>query len=426
VKSLIRYVPEDIMIDLGEDDLDPGAAEILFRHYRQAVRRFTRSSPAFTCERHQGGSNPGLFLKRIGGQWWAVHYEASECRPIRLPAPMSDEHKRQAEYWARAAQDAGYQAEFEARLSTRTRPDVLIHGPAETGIEVQRSPMTAAGAVERTRRAAAAGVTDLWFTTAATTPKWAWRVPTVLDRELGIAGEGQPWDTTPQRRSVHAAGLRVIRGARCEPGNFGRCPQGRRHCGRHHPKAEPWGGLSVDDVAGMFPARLIVPLRFRGVRMLGSRHRDAVFLVSPQSASLYTELTGLPAAPTFRPEAEDVPPWQPAGRSGCRNPQPDTGTTPQARCGVCQLPLHPALAQAGETTHPACDPDGLSGRWPASQPVTCALCGTAAAEGVLIRLVPGSAAPGGSPRIGHDRCVTDWASRNLGAHVPPHAPRAAN
>jgi hypothetical protein len=96
--------------------------------------------PAFTCERHQDGSNPGLFLKKIGGQWRAVHYEASTCEAIRLPAPMSDEHKRQAEYWARAAEDAGYRAEAERSLSTGTRPDVLIHGPVETGIEVQRSP----------------------------------------------------------------------------------------------------------------------------------------------------------------------------------------------------------------------------------------------------------------------------------------------
>jgi hypothetical protein len=175
----------------------------------------------------------------------------------------------------------------------------------------------------------------------------------------------------------------------------------------------------------MFPARLIVPLRFRGVRTLGSRHRDAVFLVSPQSASLYTELTGLPAAPSFRPDAEDIPPWQPAGRSDCHNPQPGTSATPRARCGVCQLPLHPALTQAGETTHPACDPDGLAGRWPASQPVTCALCGATAAAGDLIRLVPGFPASGGRPRIGHDCCVINWASRHLGVHVPPQPPLAA-
>ena len=245
MKSLIRYVPEDVIIDLAAPDLGhPDAAAIIERHYRQgswADRRFNRSHPAFTCLKHEDGSNPGLFIKNIDGEWWAVHYEASGCKPVRVPTPMSDEHKRQAEYWARAAQDAGYRAELEQALGTGTRPDVLIHGPVQTGVEVQWSPMSAGNAVRRTSRAARAGVTDLWFTTRmAATPKWLWRVPTVLNRELGVPGEGQPWDTLPRRRSVTAAGLRIVRTARCTPENFGLCPYGRGHCGKHHPKPEPW------------------------------------------------------------------------------------------------------------------------------------------------------------------------------------------
>jgi hypothetical protein len=115
------------------------------------------------CVTHEGGANPGLFLKKRGGEWWAVHYEAGDCGSHRLPAPMSDEHRRQTEYWARAAQDAGWQVEFEHALPTGTRPDALIRGPVLTGIEVQRSAMTASRAVARTGKAASAGVTDLRY-----------------------------------------------------------------------------------------------------------------------------------------------------------------------------------------------------------------------------------------------------------------------
>ena len=145
VKSLIRYEPEGIIIDLAAPDLGhPDAFAIIERHYRQgshADRRFNRFNPAFVYLKHEDGSNPGLFMKNIDGEWWAVHYEASGCKRMHIPTRMSDEHKRQAEYWARAGEDAGYRAELERSLGTGTRPDVLIHGPVQTtGIEVQRSP----------------------------------------------------------------------------------------------------------------------------------------------------------------------------------------------------------------------------------------------------------------------------------------------
>ena len=145
MKSLIRYVPGNVLIDLAAP-LGPDARAIIERHYRDGSTPkspYNRDNPAFICVLHEGGTSPGLFIKKIGGQWWAVHYEsATGCR-IRIPAPMSDEHKRQAEYWARAAEDAGYRAELECSLDTGTRTDVLIYGSVKTGIEVQCSPITA-------------------------------------------------------------------------------------------------------------------------------------------------------------------------------------------------------------------------------------------------------------------------------------------
>jgi hypothetical protein len=89
---------------------------------------------------------------------------------------MSDEHKRQTEYWARAARDVGWNVEVEHTLHTGTRPDALIHGPVMTSVEVQRSAMTSGRAVERTAKASSAGVTDVWYSdwTAPRRGRGAW------------------------------------------------------------------------------------------------------------------------------------------------------------------------------------------------------------------------------------------------------------
>jgi len=330
MRDTIRYVPDGIELHLDEDDLGhPDGLDILQHHYRQSIRRglgFNGTNPAFVCLAHEGGSNPGLFVKRIGGQWWAVHYEKGACKSHRLPAPMSDEHKRQTEYWARAAEDAGWRVELEHALTTGTRPDALIHGPVMTGIEVQRSAMTTSNAVTRTKKAAAAGVTDVWYTDHTIPPKWAWRVPSVLPRELGIdvgRADSTPWDKLPPRRAVAAAGLRVLETRKCTPENFGRCPYTPRNwCGKHHPRSAPWAGLAVDDVATWLPAGELVPLRFWGIRMLaGSRDRDAVFLVSPADFDLYEEVTGWSGSVSFDPDGEDRPPWEPSDPVNCQNDQ---------------------------------------------------------------------------------------------------------
>ena len=42
-------------------------------------------NPAFVCLKHEDGSNPGLFMKNLDGEWWAFHYEASGCKPMHVP-----------------------------------------------------------------------------------------------------------------------------------------------------------------------------------------------------------------------------------------------------------------------------------------------------------------------------------------------------
>jgi hypothetical protein len=326
MRSAIRYVPEDIELDLAEPDLGhPEGRAILERHYRQSGQsrpEYNRYRPAFVCLRHDGGTNPGLFMKKIGEHWWACHYEQSSCGSMRVPAPLSDEHKRQVEYWARAAEDAGWSVELECARPAGPRPDALIHGLVDTGVEVQRHSMTAPAAVTRSRKAAQGKFLDVWFTSRTPAPKWAYRVPSVMELSL-------PWDVVPRRRTATAAGLRVIEPARCSQENFHRCPesQGRR-CGQYHPKEGPWRNLLIDDVAARAPAGEIVPMQFRR-----SARRNDVYLVSPSSLALYEELTGTKAGLSFGPVADAAAPARPAGEVACRNEQP--GSLAMTRCFRC-------------------------------------------------------------------------------------------
>jgi hypothetical protein len=347
MRAAIRYVPEAIELDLAEPDLGhPDGHQILERHYHQSNQprpEFNRHRPAFVCLRHAAGTNPGLYLKKINGHWWAVHYESSSCDSIRVPAPMSDAHRRQVEYWARAAEDAGWRVELGARLAAGTRPDALIRGPVPTSIEIQRDAMTAPAAVARSRKAQLGEVLDVWFSSRTPAPKWTFRVPSVL--ELGL-----PWDVVPPRRTAAAAGLRVIEPVRCSQENFRRCPETQgRQCQQHHPRERPWRNVLIDDVAARVPAGEIVPMRFRR----SSRSHD-VYLVPPSSLELYEELTGTEAGLSLgrdEPAAAAAPAARAAGHADCRSDQ--AGLLPAVRCFRCGE----AAAGPGGVLCPGCRHD---------------------------------------------------------------------
>ena len=311
----IRHVPDGIVLDLSRPDLGhPDGMDILLHHYRQSIKAgmpYSRTAPAFVCMTHEKGTNPGLYLKKTrDGEWFAVHYAGDgRCGSYRLPSPMSDEHKRQAEYWARAARDCGYDVETEWRLRTGTRPDVFIRGPTPTGVEVQRSELKAAAAVDRTRQAEAAGVRDIWFTDNSARPDWFDRVPSVGQN---LIPGYDPWrHGTPPRRSVTATNLRRIVPVRCAVGCGYRCTNGRNFCGRYHPRSRPWAGLAVDDVAAQFPAGEMVAIR---LLRPGRAKPGDIAIVPPADQRLYEEMTGVRATPLFVPGAViptmgEPPPW---------------------------------------------------------------------------------------------------------------------
>jgi len=360
MQSQIRHVPSGIILDLSRPDLGhPDGHAIIEAHYHDCHR----DSPPFECVKHLGGTNPGMYLKKIHGAWWAVHFQAGPCQNQRIPGPMSDEHKRQAEYWVRAAEDAGYRAETELTLPTGTRPDVLIHGPVVTGVEVQRSAMTRIGAVQRTRNAAQAGVLDVWFTDKGAYPRWAFRVPT-------LGQQPQSWHYLPPRRAVLANGLRAFNAVKCMPGNLPACPKGGGWCGQPHLKVEP-RVLVLDEVASRVPAGDIVALRIGAM----SGAAAGVYLFPAKSVSLYKDMTGKPPELAFDPHTEDRRRQEPYGRVECRNPQQAAGGAFGVSCGACDRQFHTERAfrshqVAGWDGRPVCPESQARYPLPPRRPVS--------------------------------------------------------
>ncbi|HUY48641.1 MAG TPA: hypothetical protein VMV92_23465 [Streptosporangiaceae bacterium] len=229
------------------------------------------------------------------------------------------EHRRQKEYWARAAADGGLTAALEVAVRGAGVMDVAITGGAvDTDIEVQHTAIPAAPVKTRTTRYARAGYLPVWFNDAGAWPPWLAEVP-------AIGCNPMPWDTAmPRRRQVTATGLGVLRVVRCDITQFGgHCPDtGARPCGRYHPAVTGGRtGLTVDDVAAMLPAGQLVPLRYR---------TGTAFLVSPEDFRTYLEMTGGQGH------------WPPGGKTA-RGPR-----TIRQQPQPCRSPRHDIPAQPAD------------------------------------------------------------------------------
>ena len=177
---------------------------------------------------------------------------------------------------------AGYTADLEVTTKGRTRVDVVIDG--RIGIEVQRSALKKAAAVDRTARTISAGLTSVtWFTDRDGHPPWLGHVPGYrstlsLDR----------WKEMPPLGTATAAGLRMIEAVRC--GTRTLCPHQRfGSCGRFIAWPVAWNGLHIDNVVEGLAAGHIRPVRLD----------KQVQLLSTASIGLYEELTAS-GSPTTR------------------------------------------------------------------------------------------------------------------------------
>ncbi|HEY3952741.1 MAG TPA: hypothetical protein VGM53_05150 [Streptosporangiaceae bacterium] len=294
----VIYVPEN-----REIDLSGVLSSDLFHWLEELQGHCHRVDPILRCRRCDGalymrhGRNSPHVLK-------AIHFSQSDCHDYQFTyAGMSPEHHHEAEYYARAAEDAGYHAALEVATTGRTIVDVVIDGPVRTGVEVQLAPLKVTAARRRTKSTMLAGITVAWSANSPEPPLWYDQVPSFRPTL-------RMWQNVPPPRSVGIAGPVKITAVRCEVGNFQKCPDGhRKPCHRYHPQSEPWLGLLADDVATLIPAGEMIPLQLR----------NAVKLADPTSISLYEELTGSPAAfvPGSRPLPSDAPP---AGYFECTRP----------------------------------------------------------------------------------------------------------
>jgi hypothetical protein len=311
--TFARYMPQDRVLNLArlsQADLD------LVVGLRGNISRGDR---VLICLM-PGGGNGEMFIRKDGDDIYrAVHFPGGAHGPHPV-ALETIEHRRQKEYWARAATDHGLTATLEVPVKGAGVLDVAITGGAvDTDIEIQRTAITAAKVKARTTRYAKAGYLPVWFNDAGARPPWLNDVP-------ALGCNPMPWDIAlPARRQVTATGLGVLRAVRCDISQFGgRCPDTGRHpCGRHHPAITAGRiGLTVDDVAAMLPAGQLVPLRY---------WTGTAFLVSPEDFATYQDMTGGQGH------------WQPGGKTipgkrtirqkpePCRNPSHDLPPDPAIR-----------------------------------------------------------------------------------------------
>lgn len=267
-----RYTPENREIELSDPSL---ADQELLKSLRGNIQRGQQT--LLCLQSPEGQDSAEMYIRFRNGKYWAVHFPGGAHGPHAIGIE-SPEHKRQKDYWQRAAEVAGYQVSQEFYTGNKTKLDVAIHGPCQTGIEVQRSYIEPREVKSRSTKSYRAGWLPFWFYDSDRTPSWSHEVPALGCNRL-------PWSSLPRPRAATATGLSHFEAVRCEPGEFNRCFDGKkRHCRDWHPKRRPWRGMTLDDVAERAPVGGVVPM----MDQQGIAH-----LVSPENLGFYQSLSGL-------------------------------------------------------------------------------------------------------------------------------------
>jgi hypothetical protein len=347
----VRYEPEGRELDLAS--LAPRDYQLITGLYGT----IERGDRVLTCL--VSGGDLEMYVKRSrNGNFFAAHFpgEGHGDHPI---APETVEHRRQKDYWVRAARACGLDAATEVRVPGGVLDVAITGGPVTTDVEVQRVTVKLAVITRRTRTYHKAGFLPVWFNDGGSRPLWLRTVPA-----LGCTRWS--WDRAmPRARSIGATGLGALRVVRCDVGEFGgRCPKTHRApCGRMHPRVDAGKGhLTVDDVAGMIPAGEIVPLRY---------WNGNVFLVSLVDFYRFRDMTG--GLGTWAPVAGVAP-----GRSSASlHPEPCHNPTHNAPIPSAQLyPLTTNAAPSGHVRQPA-DVPLRGSRATSVAKDMCPVCGTA-------------------------------------------------
>lgn len=66
-----------------------------------------RGDGVLECKEPGGGE---MYLRKHGDRYYAAHFPGAQCTADHTMTPETDEHKRQKDYWCRAADSAGFEA----------------------------------------------------------------------------------------------------------------------------------------------------------------------------------------------------------------------------------------------------------------------------------------------------------------------------
>ncbi|PZT93645.1 MAG: hypothetical protein DI630_26765 [Gordonia sp. (in: high G+C Gram-positive bacteria)] len=264
-----------------------------------------------------------MYIRKVGEKLFAVHYPGTGHDGSH-PIGESDEHKRQKEYFARAAVGAGFAVELEKSTGNGTRPDVTVIGTGSTRIggEVQHSHLSEGAAKSRTTKTIKAGYTPMWVNDKGLEKQpWLYLVPSVTINRLN-------WDVElPVPGSAFAIGVVKVSALMCTSSNFDYCPEGKRlPCGNFHVSLrDPWRGLTLDDLIGMSAASQVVPISCASYRPDGSGRMNVRWVSSADATKAaelygYDVLTTSRKAPTVR-EARKLAADQ---KRACASPQHST------------------------------------------------------------------------------------------------------
>lgn len=276
------FTPEKRHLDTD----DPDDREIV-ASYADAAEPTPRG--IFMCDI---GKTP-MYAKRRGTLVFLSHYpdEGHGCR-INFGG-MSDEHKREQEYWVRAATTVGYETHTEYNTGNHTVLEIAITGRQCIGIEVQRSTLRTGLVKARATKSLKAGWQTIWSDNMPKNASWANHVPTVRPGRIDWS------DPNPPPRTARAIGPRRLNVVRCDWGQMG--PGCRKPCRKlHAPEFEMINDLTIDDVAELAPSGELVALQ----------HRNVQYLVPPESRDRYSNITqddGHVAIPEPRTSSRALP-----------------------------------------------------------------------------------------------------------------------
>lgn len=166
------YYRRQIEIDLAED--------LPLWLYNELVSLYGQCDPKDPVLRCLENGEPMYIWRHSSGRYFARHYPHGnkDNHPHGPLVTMSDEHRRQAEYSRRAAENSGFNAQLEVSTGGHTRVDVgIFSDKGNVGLEIQRSALTIPQAKDRARKSFNAGWITAWISDRQNLPSWNDRVP---------------------------------------------------------------------------------------------------------------------------------------------------------------------------------------------------------------------------------------------------------